>query len=84
MKLKDEVSKRLQGIEGNLQKFANLLVHHYWLKPAVKFFIKFKPNRIFDFINGWAQMGYKIKYATSFDEKCVYIKDLFNILARKG
>ena len=23
MKLKDEVTKRLQGIEGNLQKFAN-------------------------------------------------------------
>jgi len=67
----------------NLQKFTALLVRHYWLKPIVRPLIKLKPNRFFDFINGSAQMGYKIRYATSLEEKYVYIRDLFKILFKR-
>lgn len=66
----------------NLQKFTSLLVRHYWLAPIVRPLIKLKPNRFFDFINGYTQMGYKIKYATSIEEKWVHIRDLALILIR--
>lgn len=67
----------------NLQKFTALLVRHYWLKPVVKQLIRMRPNRIFDFINGFAQMGYKIRYASSFEEKFMHVKDLFGVLAKR-
>jgi len=67
----------------NLHKFTALLVRYYWLKPVVKILIKFKPNRVFNFINAFNQARHKIKYATSLREKLFYTKDIFKVLIKR-